>query len=252
MRYFLEIAYNGKNYFGWQRQPNEISVQQVLEECLTTFLRQDISIVGAGRTDTGVHAKQMFAHFDFDGIADLKKFRYRMNSFLPYDIVINDVKVVKDTAHARFDAKERTYHYVIVTRKDPFKDKLAYQLFHKPDVDLMNRAAELLLGRKNFKCFSKSKTDVKTYYCDIKSAFWIEDGSKIVFSITADRFLRNMVRAIVGTLLDVGFGKKSLANLEAILNSGDRSMAGASAPAEGLYLVEVNYPRTIFGVGNMQ
>src|SRR5690554_7456755 len=203
MRYFLEIAYNGKNYFGWQRQPNEISVQQVLEECLTTFLRQHISIVGAGRTDTGVHAKQMFAHFDCDVIEDLDNFRYRMNSFLPYDIVINEVMAVAASAHARFDAKERTYQYVIVTKKDPFKDKLAYQLFHKPDVVKMNQAAKLLLGRQDFKCFSKSKTDVKTYYCDIKSALWVEEGSKIVFTITADRFLRNMVRAIVGTLLDI-------------------------------------------------
>jgi len=247
MRYFLEIAYNGKNYFGWQRQPNEISVQQVLEECLTTFLRQHISIVGAGRTDTGVHAKQMFAHFDCDVIEDLDNFRYRMNSFLPYDIVINEVMAVAASAHARFDAKERTYQYVIVTKKDPFKDKLAYQLFHKPDVVKMNQAAKLLLGRQDFKCFSKSKTDVKTYYCDIKSALWVEEGSKIVFTITADRFLRNMVRAIVGTLLDIGFGKKSVADLEAILNSGNRSMAGASAPAEGLYLVEVAYPSAIFG-----
>lgn len=252
MRYFLEIAYNGKNYFGWQRQPNEISVQQVLEECLSTFLRRDIKIVGAGRTDTGVHAKQIYAHFDTEWIDDLNNFKYRMNSFLPYDIVIKNVIPVKKDAHARFDAQERTYQYVIVTTKDPFKDKLAYQLYHKPDVLLMNQAAELLLEHKDFKCFSKSKTDVKTYNCNISAAFWIVDEDRIVFSITANRFLRNMVRAIVGTLLDIGFGKKSIADLENILESRSRSMAGASAPAEGLYLVKVVYPSAVFENGDLQ
>lgn len=246
MRYFLEIAYHGKNYFGWQRQPNEISVQQVLEECLSTFLRQEIKIIGAGRTDTGVHAKQMFAHFDCDLIEDLDNFKYRMNLFLPYDIVINNIIHVKEDVHARFDAQDRTYNYIIVTEKDPFMYKLAHHLHQKPKVVLMNQAAELLMEHKDFKCFSRSRTDVKTYNCDIKTAFWKEQDNAIIFSITANRFLRNMVRAIVGTLLDIGYGKKTIADLEKILKSGDRSKAGASSPAEGLYLVEITYPDNIF------
>lgn len=245
MRYFLEIAYLGKNYFGWQRQSSEISVQEVLEDCLSTFLRQNISVVGAGRTDTGVHAKKMFAHFDSNEIDNFEHFKHRMNSFLPYDIVIHDIFQVKDDAHARFDAKSRTYNYVISLKKNPFKHKLAYQIHQKPDVEKMNRAAEILLNHTDFQCFSRSRTDVKTYNCIIESAFWKEDGDMLVFSITADRFLRNMVRAIVGTLLDIGFNKKSVEDLETILQSKNRSMAGASAPAEGLYLMDIVYPKEI-------
>lgn len=246
MRYFLEIAYLGKNYFGWQRQPNDISVQEVLEECLSTFLRREISIIGAGRTDTGVHAKKMMAHFDTELIADLDHFKHRMNSFLPYDIVIHNIFPVQEEAHARFDALERTYHYKMVVGKDPFQYQLAYQIHQKPDVEKMNQAAEILLNYTDFQCFSKSRTDVKTYNCKIVSAFWTEEKNVFIFSITADRFLRNMVRAIVGTLLDIGFGKKSTTDLLSILESKNRSKAGASAPAEGLYLMDVRYPEEIF------
>lgn len=246
MRYFLEIAYKGTNYFGWQRQPNELSVQQVVEDCLSTFLRQEIAIVGAGRTDSGVHAKQMFAHFDVEPIEDVGNFIFRMNSFLPKDIVIKNIYEVGAEAHARFDALERTYEYKVVIGKDPFMQDTAFQVNQKPNIEMMNQAAKMLLNHSDFQCFSKSKTDVKTYICSVKEAFWKKDGNKLIFTIKADRFLRNMVRAIVGTLLDIGHGKKTIEDLERILNSKNRSMAGASVPGHGLYLVRVQYPKELF------
>lgn len=241
MRYFIEIAYNGKNYFGWQRQPEQISVQQVLEETLSTFLRKEIKITGAGRTDTGVHAKQLFAHFDFDELGDKNEFLFRINSFLPKDISIKNIFQVKDDAHARFDAVEREYEYIISFEKDPFLQDFAYQINYKPNVGLMNEAAKTLLSHKDFQCFSRSKTDVKTYNCTIVKAFWEAKNNRLIFTIAADRFLRNMVRAIVGTLLDVGFGKVSLEEFQKILESKSREEAGASAPAHGLYLTRVVY-----------
>lgn len=246
MRYFIEIAYNGKNYFGWQRQPKQMSVQQVIEESLSTLLREDIKITGAGRTDAGVHAKQLFAHFDFEAINDTKALVFRINSFLPKDISVVNIFQVKDNAHARFDAVAREYEYVISLRKDPFSQYFAYQLNKIPDVDLMNKTAELLFNHIDFQCFSRSKTDVKTYNCVISKARWELIDNKLTFTISADRFLRNMVRAIVGTLLDVGFGKTSVEDFQAILNSKNRSKAGASAPAHGLYLTKVKYPEEIF------
>ena len=246
MRYFIEIAYNGKNYFGWQRQPKQMSVQQVIEESLSTLLREDIKITGAGRTDAGVHAKQLFAHFDFEAINDTKALVFRINSFLPKDISVINIFQVKDNAHARFDAVAREYEYVISLRKDPFSQYFAYQLNKIPDVDLMNKTAELLFNHIDFQCFSRSKTDVKTYNCVISKARWELIDNKLTFTISADRFLRNMVRAIVGTLLDVGFGKTSVEDFQAILNSKNRSKAGASAPAHGLYLTKVKYPEEIF------
>ncbi|WP_271424252.1 tRNA pseudouridine(38-40) synthase TruA [Aequorivita sinensis] len=246
MRYFIEIAYNGKNYFGWQRQPKQMSVQQVIEESLSTLLREDIKITGAGRTDAGVHAKQLFAHFDFEAINDTKALVFRINSFLPKDISVVNILQVKDNAHARFDAVAREYEYVISLRKDPFSQDFAYQLNKIPDVDLMNKTSELLFNHIDFQCFSRSKTDVKTYNCVISKARWELIDNKLTFTISADRFLRNMVRAIVGTLLDVGFGKTSAEDFQAILNSKNRSKAGASAPAHGLYLTKVKYPEEIF------
>lgn len=241
MRYFIEIAYNGKNYFGWQRQPEQTSVQQILEETLSTLLRSEIKIIGAGRTDTGVHAKQLFAHFDFDELGDKKEFLFRINSFLPKDISIKNIFQVKDDAHARFDAVEREYEYIISFEKDPFLQDFAYQINYKPNVGLMNEAAKALLSHKDFQCFSRSKTDVKTYNCTIVKAFWEAKNNRLIFTIAADRFLRNMVRAIVGTLLDVGFGKVSLDEFQKILESKSREEAGASAPAHGLYLTRVVY-----------
>ncbi|MDN3724605.1 tRNA pseudouridine(38-40) synthase TruA [Aequorivita sp. SDUM287046] len=246
MRYFIEIAYNGKNYFGWQRQPKQVSVQQVLEETLSTMLRREIKITGAGRTDAGVHAKQLFAHFDIGKIENSEEFLFRANSFLPKDISIKNIREVRKDAHARFDALQREYEYIISLGKDPFSNDFAYQIHNMPNVELMNQAAKLLLKHKDFQCFSRSKTDVKTYNCTIVKANWEAKNNKLIFTIAADRFLRNMVRAIVGTLLEVGFGKTSLKEFQKILDSKSREAAGASAPAHGLYLTKVEYPENIF------
>ncbi len=246
MRYFIEIAYNGKNYFGWQRQPNQIGVQQVVEEALSTLLRKEISVVGAGRTDTGVHAKQLFAHFDTEQINDGERLVYRLNSFLPPDIAVKALHRVSDGAHARFDAVERTYEYLVCIGNYPFLEDFALQIYRAPNVGLMNQAAGLLLPHKDFQCFSRSNTDVKTYNCNIEKASWETGGNNLIFTIAADRFLRNMVRAIVGTLLDVGYEKTSIDDFQRILQSGDRQQAGASAPAHGLYLIKVAYPKDIF------
>lgn len=246
MRSFLQLAYDGSEYFGWQRQPAQISVQQVLEESLSKILRENISVVGAGRTDTGVHAKKMYAHFDSGEIKDKEQFLYSLNAVLPYSVAVNDVIQVKDDAHARFDALERTYQYYISLKKDPFLYQKAHFLFRFPDIDKMNEAAKLLFEFQDFECFSRSNTDVKTYLCDIKEAFWKKDEDRLIFTITADRFLRNMVRAIVGTLLEIGFGKKDAEDLKEIIESKNRSKAGASAPAAGLYLVDVKYPSELF------
>jgi tRNA pseudouridine38-40 synthase len=227
LRYFIEIAYNGKNYFGWQRQPEQISVQQVLEETLSTLLREEIKLTGAGRTDAGVHAKQLFAHFDFGNIENVEELLFRINSFLPKDISVKNIFNVKENAHARFDAIEREYEYLISLEKNPFLQDFAFQINNKPNVDLMNKAAELLLNHNDFQCFSRSKTDVKTYNCTIVKAHWEAKNNSLIFTIVADRFLRNMVRAIVGTLLDVGYEKTSFEEFKAILNSKSREEAGA-------------------------
>jgi len=245
LRYFIELAYNGKNYHGWQNQPNVITVQEVLEKALSTLLRKELQVVGAGRTDAGVHAKQLFAHFDFDEIEDLSDLHFKLNLFLPKDISIQEIFQVKDDAHARFHAIEREYEYVISFQKNPFTEDFAHLIHHQPNIDLMNEAANELLNCKDFQCFSRSKTDVKTYYCDVKEAYWKKENSQFIFTIKADRFLRNMVRAIVGTLLDVGYGKTSLNDFHEILNSKNRSKAGASAPSKGLYLTRVVYPENI-------
>ncbi len=246
MRYFVEIAYHGKHYFGFQRQPNQISVQEVLENSLSTLLRTEIKIVGAGRTDTGVHAKQLFAHFDFEEIKTEDNLIHRLNSFLPKDIAVRNIIPVKDDAHARFDAVGREYQYLISLEKDPFLEDFAFTIHKLPVLDLMNRAAERLLYHVNFQCFSRSRTDVKTYNCKIKEASWRRTENKLIFTIIADRFLRNMVRAIVGTLLDVGWERTSLDQFQDILDSKSREKAGASAPAKGLYLTKVEYPKAIF------
>ncbi|MDO5607345.1 MAG: tRNA pseudouridine(38-40) synthase TruA [Capnocytophaga sp.] len=240
MRYFAEFSYHGKKYHGWQNQPNAITVQQVLEQSLTTLLRQPIEVVGAGRTDSGVHARQMFAHFDYDGVMPARLV-FRLNSLLPNDIAIRRILRVGDEAHARFDAIRRTYEYHISTRKSPFLHGMSMYLTHPLAVDAMNEAAKILFKYTDFQCFSKSNTDVKTYFCTIYQAFWKIEEGHLVFTISADRFLRNMVRAIVGTLLEVGLGKLSLADFERIIESKNRSNAGASVPACGLFLVEVAY-----------
>jgi len=246
MRYFLELSYNGTPYHGWQRQPNAISVQEVLEDSLSKLLREKIEIIGAGRTDAGVHAKQIMAHFDYKGVLDIAKFRFRLNALLPKEIAIQKINGVCEDAHARFDAISRSYEYYITLVKDPFRIDTAYFLKKKLDVELMNKAAKLLLNYTDFKCFSKSKTDVKTYNCDISSAYWEEKEGLLVFNITANRFLRNMVRAIVGTLIEVGEHKLTPDDIIKIINSKNRSNAGYSVPAQGLYLTRVEYPKTIY------
>lgn len=245
VRYFIDIAYNGTAYCGWQNQPNAIAVQEVLETTLSTLLGTEISITGAGRTDAGVHAKQLFAHFDTSAIEDIQNLVHRINSFLPKDISVQDIFQVKQDAHARFDAEAREYEYHITLKKDPFLEGLAYFVHSKPDVDKMNKAAQSLLKYQDFQCFSRSKTDVKTYYCTITKAHWEQNGNLLIFTISANRFLRNMVRAIVGTLLEIGYGKLTLEDFHQIIESKNRSNAGASAPAHGLYLTKVIYPKTI-------
>ncbi len=242
MRYFLEIAYNGTRYHGWQSQPNAETVQQTLNQALSTILGSEINSMGAGRTDTGVHARQMYAHFDFDGFFECSDLIYKLNAFIPDDIAVSTIFPVADNAHARFDAVSRTYEYHINTRKNPFMNGQSWY-YHKPlDVAKMNLAAEQLVGKKNFECFSKSNTDVHTFDCDVTQAYWQQSGDRLIFTISADRFLRNMVRAIVGTLVNVGLEKTTLDDFNNILASRNRSEAGFSVPAHGLFLTKIAYP----------
>ncbi|QBZ98460.1 tRNA pseudouridine(38-40) synthase TruA [Flavobacterium sangjuense] len=241
MRYFIELAYKGTNYHGWQYQPDADSVQETLNKALSLLLKTDIDIVGAGRTDTGVHAKQMFAHFDFESEIDTAQLVHKLNSFLPKDIAVFNILKVPDEAHARFDATKRTYEYHIHTIKDVFENDGSYQFQLSLDVDKMNEACQILFKHNDFECFSKVNTDVHTFNCVIFEANWNQNGNKLVFTISADRFLRNMVRAIVGTMINIGTGKISLADFEKIIDSKDRSQAGFSVPAHGLYLTKIEY-----------
>jgi len=246
LRYFIEISYNGKNYHGWQIQPNAISIQETLMEALSTILRKDINLVGAGRTDAGVHALQLFAHFDLDIILDSQETVQRLNAFLPDDLVVKSIVKVNDNFHARFDATSRSYEYRIWLGRNPFLLDTTFQIHrHQLNIEKMNEAATLLLEFTNFKSFSKSKTDVKTYNCNITNAKWVLEDHLLTFHISADRFLRNMVRAIVGTLLDIGIGKKTKQDFIDIIKSKNRSEAGLSVPAQGLFLTQVTYPNTI-------
>lgn len=245
MRYFIDLSYFGKAYHGWQVQPNAITVQEEVERVLSTYLRQEIKVTGAGRTDTGVHARQLVAHFDAPDLGDLSQFCYKINAFLPSDIAFNQVYPVQADAHARFDAVARSYEYHISTRKDPFKQELAYQAPGELDVPMMNQAASILLEYTDFEAFSRTGSDVKTFNCQLTHAAWEVLPEGLIFTISADRFLRNMVRAVVGTLLEVGLGKCDLEQFRSIIQSKDRSKAGASAPAKGLYLTKVTYPDNI-------
>ena len=245
MRYFLELSYNGKNYHGWQIQPNAISVQEVLEKAMSTLLNTKVTLVAAGRTDTGVHAQQMFAHCDIDQAIENQNFVYKLNSFLPKDIGVHNIFEVKPEAHARFDALSRTYVYRIALKKDVFNFDLTYLINQDLDVDKMNRAAKILFEYKDFQCFSKTHTDVKTYICEVMKAEWTRVGNELHFVIKADRFLRNMVRAIVGTLINVGLHKIKVEDVHRIIASKDRGEAGYSVPAQGLYLTQIEYPESI-------
>lgn len=242
MRYFVKFAYNGKNYHGWQIQPDAISVQEVLNKALSILLRKNIDVVGAGRTDAGVHAKNMYAHFDYDQLIDSNTFVKRINSFLPKDIVVIDFIKLHDDAHARFDATSRTYEYHIHTFKDAFINEGSWYQYQNLDIKKMNEASKILFEYTDFECFSKTHTDVNTFICTIKEAFWIQNENQLIFTVTADRFLRNMVRAIVGTLINVGLGKTDLKDFRAVIESKSRQKAGFSVPAHGLYLTKVIYP----------
>jgi tRNA pseudouridine38-40 synthase len=248
-RYFIELSYDGTNYHGWQTQPNAIAVQEVLDKSLSTVLRQPIETLGCGRTDTGVHAKEFFAHFDLESvdhvlwtIDETSTILRSLNSILPKDIAIKNIFPVALEAHARFDATLRSYEYHIHFNKDPFKNGYSWELRDKPDVDLMNKAAAIIMEYTDFSCFSKSNTQVKTNNCKISKAEWVVKDDGIVFHISADRFLRNMVRAIVGTLMMVGRKEIEPGAVRTIIESKNRSNAGMSVPAGGLYLTEVCYP----------
>ena len=248
MRYFLELAYKGTRYHGWQVQPNAVTVQEVLDDALNKAIRNDdIHIVGAGRTDTGVHASYFVAHVDVrEKIADTKTFVNKLNRILPDDIVIYSAQMVADDTHSRFSAVERTYHYYLQTGRNPFHLDLTYRPHFIPDFEKMNKAAEILTEYTDFTSFSKLHTDVRTNECRVSHARWEPYKDKWVFTISADRFLRNMVRAVVGTLLDVGRGKITVEDFRSIIESADRSSAGSSAPPQGLFLADIVYPSKLF------
>ncbi len=246
LRFFIELAYNGKSFHGWQIQPNAESVEGTLERALSLLLKEPVDVVGAGRTDTGVHASFMVGHFDSLSQEINEDLVHRLNSFLPNTVVVYRIYQVQNEAHARFDASVRTYHYKISQQKNPFLVDWAYEFKPTLDLDVMNRAAQLLLSHRNFKCFSRSNTDVKTYNCVISQAQWVVRDDLILFIVSADRFLRNMVRALVGTLIEVGLGKIDIHDFKNILDSENRSEAGASVPAHGLYLVDIKYPKNIY------
>lgn len=246
-RYFIYLSYKGTAYHGWQTQPNGISVQEVLCKALSTVLRTDIEIVGAGRTDTGVHAKLMVAHFDFEGeLPKLTSFASKLNSILPKDIAVSKIIEVKADAHARFNATSRKYEYHLVTQKNVFKTEYAARFNENLNFELMNEAAATLMDYRDFTSFSKLHTDAKTNNCIIMHAQWTANDGEWIFTIQADRFLRNMVRAIVGTLLEVGRGKMTIEQFREVIEVKNRCKAGTSVPAQGLYLIDIQYPEDIF------
>ena len=248
-RYFLFFSYDGTAYHGWQVQPNAVSVQQRVNEALSTLLRRPVETVGAGRTDTGVHARMMAAHFDADAL-DVVWLADRLNRILPPDIAVHAVREMRDGAHARFDATARTYHYYVYTGKSPFRRHYAARLFFQPDYELMNRAAAELLAVSDFTSFSKLHTDTRTNFCRLSRARWVSLAPDYWrFEITADRFLRNMVRAVVGTLLDVGRHRLALDGFRRVVDCRDRCAAGDSVPANALFLVDVRYPDALFADG---
>lgn len=246
MRYFIHLAYNGTPYHGWQIQPNAASIQETLNKAFSVLLQSEINLMGAGRTDTGVHARKMYAHFDFETSFEIPTLVHKLNSYLPKDIVIYDIIPVHDEAHTRFDATKRTYEYHIHQFKNPFLDDLSWY-FHQPlDIKLMNKAAQLLFNYTDFECFSKVNTDVNTFDCTIFEAHWTrsktkQENDQLVFTISANRFLRNMVRSIVGTLVNVGLHKITLDDFTKIIESKSREKAGFSVPAHGLYLTKIEY-----------
>ncbi|WP_375585463.1 tRNA pseudouridine(38-40) synthase TruA [Cyclobacterium xiamenense] len=245
-RYFIEIAYDGAAYHGWQMQKNAPSVQQKIQEVLSVLFRIPVSIMGSGRTDTGVHARQQFAHFDVQEQISKVEFLKRINGMLPGDIAVYDLMPVHPAAHARFDASWRKYEYHITFRKDPFLLGKAWHCHYALDTKAMEAAAKVLPQYTDFQCFSKTKTDVKSFDCEIKCAGWEQTSHGLVFHIEANRFLRGMVRAIVGTLIQIGRKQLDIGDFIEIIKNKDRKQAGSAAPAQGLYLTGVRYPEEIF------
>lgn len=249
MRYFLRFAYDGTAFHGSQRQPNGVTVQETMEQALALIFREEVQLTFAGRTDAGVHAKEMYAHFDINENSNVNigNLVFRMNGILPDSIAIFDVYPVKENAHARFDAIRRTYEYHIIDHKDPFLCKQATRVRPGLDFAAMNESAKLLIGKQDFASFCRTNTDVKTTFCDLTQAEWTElDNGHAVFTISADRFLRNMVRAVVGTLFEVGRGRITKEQFAEVISKHNRCAAGDSAPAEGLFLTHVEYPEDIF------
>lgn len=242
-RYFFEIAYNGKSFSGWQRQPNAISVQEIIEDAFSKLLSgEKVSIVGCGRTDAGVHAKQYYFHVDLPDGFDIENLTFKLNRMLSDAVVVFKILKVSEELHARFSANSRTYRYFIHQKKDPFKNDFSWYNPQLLDINKMNEAALIFIGKKDFTSFSKVNTDVKTNICEVQNVKWVteEDGS-LYFEITANRFLRNMVRAVVGTLMDVGAGKIEVKDIHHILDKKDRGAASLSVPACGLFLWEIDY-----------
>ncbi|MFN4234116.1 MAG: tRNA pseudouridine(38-40) synthase TruA [Bacteroidia bacterium] len=248
-RYFIKLAFKGTNYHGWQVQDNAHSVQAELNKSLSLLLNQTIETVGCGRTDTGVHATEYYAHFDSNKIvSDIPQLIFKLNKILSQNIAIYNIIKVKNDANARFDAIDRTYKYYITTQKDPFLTESAYYYYGNLDIELMNKAAHILLSYKDFEAFSKTNTQVNNYICHIYQANWTIKEHILIFEIRANRFLRNMVRAIVGTLLEVGKRNMNLEEFKQVIESKNRCNAGNSVPAHALFLTKVNYPQTIFNV----
>ncbi len=245
-RFFIKLAYRGDNYHGWQKQDNACSVQETLDDSLSTLFGMPVETVGCGRTDAGVHALEFFAHADLPSGIDTKQSVYKLNKLLPKDIAVYEVLPVKDNAHARFDAIKRTYDYRITRMKDPFSNELSYYYYGMLDLDKMNECAGMLLEHADFSAFSKSNTQVNNNLCEIFFAGWTKHQHEYIFTISANRFLRNMVRAVVGTLLEVGRGKLSKEGFLEVIEGRNRSDAGASVPASGLFLKTVQYPATVF------
>ena len=243
VRYFVDLAFKGSNYHGWQRQDNANSVQAEIEKALSTYFSEAVEVLGAGRTDTGVHASHMVLHFDLENEIDLDAACFQINAILPNDIAFHRIRKVKEDFHARFSATARTYRYHIHQKKNPFVHGHSYFFRPKLDMDQMNQAAEKLIGKQDFSCFSKSNTQTFTNDCEIRTAIWVKvEEDRYYFEITADRFLRNMVRAIVGTLIEIGQGKRSQNSMLDLMASKDRKKAGYSVPADGLFLHHIEYP----------
>jgi len=248
-RYFLRLSFNGESFHGWQSQHNAPSIQSALRDALTVVLREPVEVTGAGRTDAGVHAREFFAHFDLPAelsVSERKELIFHLNGYLPDAISIQAILPVKGDAHSRFSARSRTYQYLIIRKKNPFRHAYSWYYPGKLNIGLMNHGAEILKNNLDFTSFAKLPMETKTNICHVESAKWEEKQDLLVFTITADRFLRNMVRAVVGTLVELGRGKISMEDLDRIILSKDRSAAGYSVPAGGLFLVHISYPEEIF------